>query len=200
MEKKILEIKMYLQKYIGIYDDVLPHTILSNLLKYCNYVDFEKSKILTSEGGNVENSDIRRAEIKNLFNYGVDSLTEIHWSNYLFSKFFKAIDKYTHDKKLFDCGIGQVRDIALLKYENTGFYKWHVDHAWSAPRTLSMIFLLNNDYEGGELCFREGDGSNEITIDKKPNRIVIWPSNFLYPHTVKPVTKGTRYSVVCWAL
>src|SRR6056300_1798802 len=106
MEKKILEIKMYLQKYIGIYDDVLPHNILSNLLKYCNYADFEKSKVLTSEGGNVENSNIRRAEIKNLFNYGVDSLTEIHWSNYLFSKFFKAIDKYTQDKKLFDCGIG----------------------------------------------------------------------------------------------
>ena len=24
--------------------------------------------------------------------------------------------------------------------------------------------------------------------------------NFLYPHTVKPVTKGIRYSVVAWAL
>ena len=32
------------------------------------------------------------------------------------------------------------------------------------------------------------------------NRMIIWPSTFLYPHTVKPVTKGTRYSVVAWAL
>ena len=70
----------------------------------------------------------------------------------------------------------------------------------TVPRTLSIIFLLNNDYEGGNLCFREPNGSNEIMIENIPNRIVLWPSNFLYPHTIKPVTKGTRYSIVCWGL
>tara|TARA_R100000697_G_scaffold121409_1_gene148439 strand:- start:2922 stop:3107 length:186 start_codon:yes stop_codon:yes gene_type:complete len=60
--------------------------------------------------------------------------------------------------------------------------------------------LLNNDYEGGEICFRYPDTTGEWLIDKKPGRIIVWPSNFLYPHRVKPVTKGTRYSVVSWAL
>ena len=32
-----------------------------------------------------------------------------------------------------------------------------------------------------------------------PNRLIIWPSNFLFPHSVLPVTKGLRYSVVAWA-
>ena len=38
------------------------------------------------------------------------------------------------------------------------------------------------------------------TVEKKANRMIIWPSNFLYPHSVKPVTEGIRYSVVSWAL
>jgi len=37
-------------------------------------------------------------------------------------------------------------------------------------------------------------------MDKLKNRMLIWPSNFMYPHLVKPVTKGIRYSVVSWAL
>jgi predicted 2-oxoglutarate/Fe(II)-dependent dioxygenase YbiX len=30
--------------------------------------------------------------------------------------------------------------------------------------------------------------------------MLIWPSNFLYPHKVNPVKKGIRYSMVCWGL
>jgi hypothetical protein len=26
----------------------------------------------------------------------------------------------------------------------------------------------------------------------------MFPSNFLYPHSVLPVTEGTRYSIVTW--
>ena len=65
---------------------------------------------------------------------------------------------------------------------------------------MSCILLLNNDYEGGNLCFRNPDGSGEWEVEVKPNRMIIWPSNFLYPHTVKPVTRGKSYSVVAWAL
>ena len=31
-----------------------------------------------------------------------------------------------------------------------------------------------------------------------PGRLVMWPSNFMYPHSVSPVTKGTRYAIVSW--
>ena len=68
------------------------------------------------------------------------------------------------------------------------------------PRTLSAIVLLNNDYKGGELCFKDPDGSNDNVILTKSNRIIVWPSTFLYPHEVKPVTEGVRYSIVSWAL
>ena len=37
-------------------------------------------------------------------------------------------------------------------------------------------------------------------METKPGHVVIWPSNFMYPHAVEPVKKGIRYSVVSWAL
>ena len=59
---------------------------------------------------------------------------------------------------------------------------------------LSIIGILNDDYEGGELIMFEDE-----KIDTKKGDLLIFPSNFLYPHEVTPVTKGVRYSYVSWA-
>ena len=58
---------------------------------------------------------------------------------------------------------------------------------------LSIISILNDDYEGGELIMFE-----DKKIDTKKGDLLIFPSNFLYPHKVTPVTKGVRYSYVSW--
>jgi predicted 2-oxoglutarate/Fe(II)-dependent dioxygenase YbiX len=59
--------------------------------------------------------------------------------------------------------------------------------------TLSILGALNDDYEGGELVFWESE-----KIELKAGSIMIFPSNFMYPHRVDTVTKGTRYSYVSW--
>jgi predicted 2-oxoglutarate/Fe(II)-dependent dioxygenase YbiX len=127
-------------------------------------------------------------------------MSNVHWHNLLNYFFSQKINKFSKDANILYFNAPQINDIEILKYENTGFYTWHTDHFAQAPRTISCILLLNNDYEGGNLCFRNPDGSGEWEVEVKPNRMIIWPSNFLYPHTVKPVTKGKRYSVVAWAL
>ena len=35
-----------------------------------------------------------------------------------------------------------------------------------------------------------------LKLDK--GSIVFFPSNFMYPHGIEPITKGTRYSIVSW--
>ena len=49
---------------------------------------------------------------------------------------------------------------------------------------LSVLGVLNDDYEGGEF----------VLIDEKMNLskgdIIVFPSNFMYPHKVEPVTKA----------
>jgi hypothetical protein len=58
---------------------------------------------------------------------------------------------------------------------------------------LSVVGILNDDYEGGELIMFE-----DKKINTKKGDLLIFPANFLYPHKVAPVTKGVRYSYVSW--
>ena len=60
--------------------------------------------------------------------------------------------------------------------------------------TLSVLGCLNNNYAGGELVFY-----NDTQIELKAGQIAVFPSNFLYPHKVLPITEGNRYSFICWA-
>jgi len=187
-----------IKNFIKIYDTVLPWVVVSNLLRFANNSKFIETKI---GGGNSSRIDfnVRRTFTLPLNNCN-DSLSNVHWFSLLYFFINKNLKQYQFDTNILDYNFKDILDIEILKYENTGFYTWHVDHFASIPRTMSCILLLNNDYEGGNLCFRNPDGSGEWEVEVKPNRMIIWPSNFLYPHTVKPVTKGTRYSVVAWAL
>ena len=189
---------MEIKNFIKIYDEVLPWNALSNLIRFANISKFEDTKI----GGDNEAKtyfNIRRTYALNLSNLN-NSFSNVHWFNLLAFFFKKKLDQFQKDANISDFCYQKIIDIEILKYENTGFYTWHVDHFAEIPRTMSCILLLNNDYEGGNLCFRNPDGSGEWEVEVKPNRMIIWPSNCLYPHTVKPVTKGKRYSVVAWAL
>jgi predicted 2-oxoglutarate/Fe(II)-dependent dioxygenase YbiX len=40
-------------------------------------------------------------------------------------------------------------------------------------------------FDNTEIKFKQGD-------------LIIFPSIFLYPHRVEPVTKGVRYSFISW--
>ena len=189
---------MEIKNYIKIYDEVLPWEVLTNLIRFANSSKFEQTRVGAGKEGRVD-FNVRRTYAMALSNSS-NSLTQVHWFNLLGHFFDKNLKSFQIDTKTIDFGFKQIFDIEILKYENTGFYTWHVDHFADIPRTMSCILLLNNDYEGGNLCFRNPDGSGEWEVEVKPNRMIVWPSNFLFPHTVKPVTKGTRYSVVAWAL
>ena len=190
---------MEIKNFIKVYDEVLPWEIISNVLKFANKIDFKESQIIGSGGQSTTDFNVRRTYVYAL-DYTSDSMTTVHWGQFFSNFLWQAITKYKNDCNILDMPIQTVNTPATLKYEQTGFYTWHVDHCKTAPRSLSCVLMLNNDYEGGELCFRNPDGSKEGIIEVKSNRLVIWPSIFLYPHTVKPVTKGTRYSMVAWAV
>jgi predicted 2-oxoglutarate/Fe(II)-dependent dioxygenase YbiX len=54
--------------------------------------------------------------------------------------------------------------------------------------------FLNDDYEGGEIIV--ADNEYHPTVGSA----LIFPSNFMFPHEVKPVTKGERWSVISWLM
>lgn len=191
-----------LNNYIKIYDNILPEEVMKNFYKICKeHGNFKnKGKIVSYAGeDNTINTEIRDTFCWNLKNLDEESKTTVHWCNLLINLFSEKIKEYA--KNVSEQGIScRIQDIQVLKYEKKGHYDFHVDHGTSTPRTLSCIFFINDDYKGGDLMFKTPVGNKQLKIDKKINRLIIWPSNFLYPHAVLPVTEGIRYSVVTWAL
>ena len=91
-----------------------------------------------------------------------------------------------------------INQIDLLKYTPGGQYKIHTDHFSDSPRHLSIIINLNNNYEGGDLIFLNQKEKEIKRLKLGKGSMVFFPSNFLYPHSIEPITKGTRYSIIAW--
>ena len=87
----------------------------------------------------------------------------------------------------------------ILKYtaNDLGHFDWHVDAFKDSPdenrRQFTLIITLDDDYEGGVLCL-----PNKQFDPPVAGTCFIFPSDML--HKVTPVTKGTRHSLVAWAI
>jgi hypothetical protein len=188
---------MEIDKFIKVYDDCFEVEKVASLVKYAtNKIKFQDAGTigLDPKKPTVEKT-IRNTEVYG-FNMDSDSLTSMHWGHYLRRIVSNCFHRYN---KEFKTSATVISSVEILKYKEGGFYKIHTDHHASIPRTLSVIIFLNNDYEGGELNFHNVF-NDEIyqTIKPSPGRCVMWPSNFIYPHSVSSVTKGTRYAIVSW--
>ena len=188
---------MFLKNYIKEYPNLFPLNTLSTLIKVVNKLPFEKAKI---GSGGIINEKIRKVS-----NYGLTklnkSLTEVHWANLLNRLITDHMNQYLKDNDLtgYVSSIKEINQCDVLKYEKNNYYTFHVDGGNSFQRTLSAILFLNNDYVGGDLCFEDNLTKEKFKIKPKPGSLIIWPSNFLFPHCVEPVQEGVRYSIVAWA-
>jgi PKHD-type hydroxylase len=93
---------------------------------------------------------------------------------------------------------GMIEGLQFTKYEApSGHYRQHVDSVFGiATRKVSVSIQLNpsEEFEGGRLLLYK----SAVPIDPElvQGKLVAFPSYTL--HEVTPVTKGTRYSLVCW--
>ena len=95
----------------------------------------------------------------------------------------------------------------LLVYGPGGHHKPHIDgegkyinaqgdEVWrkSLDRDLSVVYFLNDAFEGGELIFP----ALGLAIKPQAGSMVCFPSSHEYLHGVSPVTAGQRISLVTW--
>lgn len=92
------------------------------------------------------------------------------------------------------CSVSRSFGLELLRYRSGGFYVQHHDASFEQPRILTCVIGLNSDYEGGALTWFDA----RIRIRPEPGRIILFPSNFLYPHSAETITAGIRYVIVAW--
>ena len=92
----------------------------------------------------------------------------------------------------------KINQIDLLEYTPGGNIILHILDNYLNTRHLSIIMNLNDNYEGGDLIFTDQKEKEIKRLKLGKGSIVFFPSNFMYPHGIQPITKGTRYSIVAW--
>jgi len=176
---------------------------LEYIVEIKNIVDNEFIKkiiplIKKKTNENLQTTSGLNKQIRNVkgYNLNYNTPTNMFYWNYIKNEIERLYVYYkTKFPKMESCKINQ---IDLLKYHKGGKYEIHIDKYTYTNRHLSIIMNLNNEYQGGDLIFTD-QKENEIKrlkLDK--GSIVFFPSNFIYPHSIQPITKGTRYSIVAW--
>jgi hypothetical protein len=109
--------------------------------------------------------------------------------------FLENIGPLEHDYKV-EHGLSTTwhDQYSILKYGVGQKFVNHIDDHKDYHRRMSTVYYINDDYKGGEIVFpRFG-----ITYKPEANDLIIFPSTYVYNHSVLPVTEGTRYAVVSW--
>jgi len=177
----------YIVTFENVITDALCDAVLSEY-KECN--DWINATIKNGENLNVRNCQLIGVSFSSIIEKNLPVRKNL--DSYLFTSASNIIKKYNN--QFTNCKIEQDSGYDLLKYEVGQFYTTHTDSFKDRPRAVSCSFMLNDDYEGGEFAFFD----RELVYKLKKGSCIMFPSNFMYPHEIMPVTSGTRYSIVTW--
>jgi hypothetical protein len=137
----------------------------------------------------VSNKSIRDSEVN--FIYPNEE------NGWVFEKIAHTVKKLNQQYFQFNL-FGLSEGLQLTKYNSPGgCYVRHIDRGMGHEiRKLSITIQLTDpsEYEGGDLVLHYDHQPTIMSRDQ--GKLVVFPSYVL--HEVKPVTKGTRYSLVAW--
>jgi|SRR5210317_561411 hypothetical protein len=185
----ITDLKHYAKKFEG----VLPKNICEKSVNEMNDISFQQHKFYNPKNNTLG----ARSGSKEL---------SISWGNISTKPFINnkiketVIDYLTYIDVPWFTQFQGASDVRFNKYSEDTQMAMHTDHIHSlfdgqrkGIPILSVLGVLNENYEGGEfIMFKD----HEVKFNT--GDILVFPSLFLYPHGVKPVTKGTRYSYISW--
>jgi len=190
-------------------------------LKFCDDViklGLSKTEEMAKTGGVGNDKKLTKDQIKSIKNIRDCNIAWLNdnWIYRQIHPFVKIANQNAGWKYNWDFS----ETCQFTKYKLNQYYDWHCD-SWPKPyekkgpehgkiRKLSMTCQLTDgsEYEGGELEFdfrnydpALRDESKHVVQAKEilpKGSIIIFPSDLW--HRVKPVTAGTRYSLVVWHL
>lgn len=201
--KVVIMIKEEIAPGIIVYSDVIPN---SETL----YKDIEEGMLAANiqwQGASVKEADDVKVNTmtRNTQTIGIpyrgqvqdSSPTSIHeaFELNLHNLFFENFDAVERDYMASHSVACEWHDTyGILKYGAGQFFTNHIDDHKDYHRRVSTVYYLNDNYTGGEINFpRFG-----ITFKPKANQMIVFPSTYVYNHSVSPVIEGERYAVVSW--
>ena len=203
---------MNISNYYWYFKSALTPKFCDDVIQYA----LQQKEVMARTGG-FDNKKLNKEEVKNLQKKRKSDLVwlEDKW-------IYKELHPYVHEANReagWNFDWDRSESCQFTKYKLNQYYDWHCD-SWDKPydrpgavdhgciRKLSMTCQLTDgsEYTGGELefDFRNYDPHMRDELKHRiqckeilsKGSIIIFPS-FVW-HRVKPVTSGTRYSLVVW--
>jgi len=193
---------MELENYYWCFNGALPHRICDDIVAYGKELKEQKAVTFGYDPNNMTPNQKKQLEQKRNSN--------IVWMNPVW--IYREIHPLVHEANA-NAGWNYHWDWSescqFTKYDGSKkqHYDWHTDGGMRVNengkiRKLSMTIALvdGSEYEGGDfeinMSTPEKDCIKVIKEAKIKGSVTIFPS-FVW-HRVKPVTAGTRYSLVNW--
>ena len=207
---------MNISNYYWYFSGVLTPKFCDDVIAYAN----QQEEVMARTGG-YGDKKLNKDQIKDLKRKRNSDLV---WLNDTW--IYKELHPYVHEANRqagWNFDWERSESCHFTKYKLNQYYDWHCD-GWDKPydrkdqnhpehgriRKLSMTCQLTDgsEYSGGELEFDFRNYDPHMRDEAKHLRrakeilpkgsIIVFPS-FVW-HRVKPVTAGTRYSLVVWHL
>jgi predicted 2-oxoglutarate/Fe(II)-dependent dioxygenase YbiX len=176
-----------LQDFIQVYSNLMPHRLCDAILnEYSDECDWEDAQV----GFGTVDKEVRNCKCVDLSSPNSIPRQQIEYA--VSDVFTDIISTVQSDHSTLY--ISQDTGYDLLRYDVGDYYRQHVDHFEEHARSVSCSICLNDEYDGGEFAFFD----SEVLYKLNKGDVLVFPSNHLFPHEIKPVTKGTRYSIVSW--
>jgi PKHD-type hydroxylase len=175
---------------------VFPAAVCDEVIAAFNDYEFSAAGVQTPGGAPTVRSDRRAAS--HLY------IDPEHWAGSL-------ITHFAHQANLlWRRDVSGLGTLSIVRYDEGGHFMWHIDDvAYGAQkypglgpqldRKVSVSVNLSDpdDYDGGDLEFRNGLGAPAAGPDIRPRgSVVVFPSNV--GHRVTPVTRGSRFALIGW--
>ena len=180
-----------LQEWVGYYEDIIPKDECKNLIRDVKNSGLLKPSTYSNHTGEIKRSD-NRVVMDDMW---VKDKTTSSIINDFFSK---VIRKYSDKFERFSCQ--RHSGFRVNRYSSGGFMSEHTDNIhhshgqqYGFPQVSALLFL-NDNYKGGEFIVAGNEYETKIGSG------IIFPSNFMFPHEVKKITHGERWSIVTWLM
>lgn len=181
---------IYLYKNTIPEDIDLPKMLEDALSVESNYKKWSPARV----GDHEERHDVRNCVD---FKMGKLDVWPINSKNKDIAEIYNVTNDIIHKCKahyepLHDINCQWQQVINFIRYGEGQWFDTHPDHGPTFTCILSSVLYLNDDYEGGELWFKEFD----LKVKPKRGDHFLFPSNYIYRHQAMPVTGGIKYSAV----
>ena len=183
-----------MKEWIGYYKDILTDELSNGIM---NIKDGWKPSTYANHKGNL---GVEKSKERVVMDENYIKTDNVFWTSLCnASKAVTDAYKKRHPYMYYYNPISMT-SFRVNRYGKGGFMSEHVDNIhhshgqkYGFPQT-SLLYFLNDNYEGGEIIIAD-------TIYKpKKNSAIMFPSNFMFPHSVNRVLEGTRYSIIAWLM